>query len=96
MCESITTHTLICCMWQALSAAASILTSGGERLKRSQEQKKSTPDFHMELCKLRQNWRLKKAGDTILGDLSYKSGELCTILWTESLEFKQINQKKNK
>ncbi len=27
----------------------------------------------MELLKLRQNWRLKKVGNTILGDLSYRT-----------------------
>ena len=58
-------------------SASNILTLGADRLKRSQEQlaKKNVPDFHLELCKLRQNWRLKKAGNTILGDLSYKSGK---------------------
>ena len=32
-------------------------------------------DFHSELMKLRQRWRLKKSGNLIIGDLSYKSGE---------------------
>jgi mediator of RNA polymerase II transcription subunit 17 len=32
-------------------------------------------DFHSELMKLRQRWRLKRSGNLILGDLSYKSGE---------------------
>ena len=30
-------------------------------------------DFHIELLKLRQNWRLKKLGGSILGDLSYRT-----------------------
>ena len=34
---------------------------------------KSNQDFHLELLRLRQNWRLKKVGNTILGDLSYRS-----------------------
>lgn len=37
--------------------------------------KVSQNDFHSELMKLRQRWRLKKSGNLILGDLSYKSGE---------------------
>ena len=33
-----------------------------------------TPDdFHIELLRLRQNWRLKKVGNSILGDLSYRT-----------------------
>ena len=32
-------------------------------------------DFHSELMKLRQRWRLKKSGNLIIGDLSYKSGK---------------------
>ena len=61
---------------QALAQASAVLVSGGDRLRKSQEMsaKRTTPDFHMELFKLRQNWRLKKVGGTILGDLSYKSG----------------------
>lgn len=31
------------------------------------------PDFHAELLHMRQNWRLRKVGATILGDLSYRS-----------------------
>lgn len=33
----------------------------------------SLQDFHIELLRLRQNWRLRKVGNTILGDLSYKT-----------------------
>ena len=32
----------------------------------------SSADFHFELLRLRQNWRLKKVSNTILGDLSYR------------------------
>ena len=62
--------------FKALSSAASILTSGAERLRKSQEAaaKRTTPNFHYELLKLRSKWRLKKVGNTILGDLSFKSG----------------------
>lgn len=34
----------------------------------------TTPDFHKELLRLRQNWRLKKVSNTIIGDLSFKTG----------------------
>ena len=33
----------------------------------------SLPDFHFELLRLRQNWRLRKVGNSILGDLSYRT-----------------------
>jgi len=59
-----------------LTAAANILLSGAERLKISQtdpSRAKSNQDFHLELLRLRQSWRLKKVGNTILGDLSYRS-----------------------
>ena len=66
---------------QCLAAAASILINGAERLRKSQMElnvKRAQPDFHMELLWLRQKWRLKKVGNMILGDLSYKSGGLIT------------------
>ncbi|XP_052272599.1 mediator of RNA polymerase II transcription subunit 17-like isoform X3 [Dreissena polymorpha] len=58
-----------------LSAASAVLLSGAERLKRSHEDKTgaSSDKFHMELLKLRQSWRLKKVGNAIIGDLSYRS-----------------------
>ena len=59
-----------------MTAAANILLHGAERLKISQSDTnrvKNNQDFHLELLRLRQNWRLKKVGNTILGDLSYKS-----------------------
>ena len=61
---------------QGLTAAANILLTGAERLKISQTdptRAKSNQDFHLELLRLRQSWRLKKVGSAILGDLSYKS-----------------------
>ena len=63
-------------MLQGLTAAGNILLHGAERLKVSQSDTnrvKNNQDFHLELLRLRQNWRLKKVGNTILGDLSYKS-----------------------
>ncbi|XP_046442913.1 mediator of RNA polymerase II transcription subunit 17-like [Daphnia pulex] len=61
---------------RGLTAAANILLHGAERLKISQSdtaRAKSNQDFHLELLRLRQNWTLKKIGNAILGDLSYKS-----------------------
>ena len=57
-------------------SAAKVLLAGSERLQRSQQEigSRQQNEFHFELLKLRQNWRLKKVGHTILGDLSYKSG----------------------
>ena len=34
---------------------------------------RNVEDFHFELLRLRQNWRLKKVSNTILGDLSYRT-----------------------
>ncbi|KAL3873203.1 hypothetical protein ACJMK2_036348 [Sinanodonta woodiana] len=60
---------------KGLQSAAGVLLAGAERLKKSQQEMGNRPqnEFHIELLKLRQNWRLKKVGKTILGDLSYKS-----------------------
>lgn len=61
---------------KALAGAASVLLTGAERLKTSQNElvrNRSTPDFHIELLRLRQNWRLKKVSNTIIGDLSYRT-----------------------
>lgn len=61
---------------QGLTSAANILLHGAERLKVSHSDTtrvKSNQDFHLELLRLRQNWILKKMGNSILGDLSYKS-----------------------
>lgn len=61
---------------KALSNAANVLLTGAERLRYSQSETKSNrniSDFHIELLRLRQNWRLKKVGNTIIGDLSYRT-----------------------
>ncbi|KAH9382624.1 hypothetical protein HPB48_023172 [Haemaphysalis longicornis] len=39
------------------------------------------PDFHAELLHMRQNWRLRKVGATILGDLSYRSVSYSAFLF---------------
>ncbi|XP_011307730.1 mediator of RNA polymerase II transcription subunit 17 [Fopius arisanus] len=61
---------------KALAGAASVLMMGAERLRNSQNEltrNRITPDFHIELLRLRQNWRLKKVSNSIIGDLSYRT-----------------------
>nr|CAD7200656.1 unnamed protein product [Timema douglasi] len=61
---------------KALAGAASVLLTGAERLRNSQNEiarNRTTPDFHIELLRLRQNWRLKKVSNSIIGDLSYRT-----------------------
>lgn len=54
---------------KSLGMAGNILISGAERLKRID----NGPDFQIELLRLRQNWRLKKVSDNIIGDLSFRT-----------------------
>lgn len=67
---------------KSLTSAGNILLTGAERLKnlRSQQHQQHQPsagskvsDFHVELLRLRGNWRLKKVSNTIIGDLSYRT-----------------------
>lgn len=60
---------------KALGAAAAVLLSGVERLRASESMRlsRNMPDFHIDLLRLRQNWRLKKVSNTIVGDLSYRT-----------------------
>ncbi|XP_056638306.1 mediator of RNA polymerase II transcription subunit 17 [Diorhabda sublineata] len=61
---------------KALAGAASVLLAGAEKMKNSQNEtarSRTTLDFHIELLRLRQNWRLKKVSNTIIGDLSYRT-----------------------
>lgn len=61
---------------KALSNAASVLLTGADRLRSShseQRNNRNVSDFHIELLRLRQNWRLKKVSNTIIGDLSYRT-----------------------
>lgn len=62
---------------KALASTALIILNGAERLKASQSDATRTrsADFHSELMLMRQNWRMRKTGNAILGDLSYRSGE---------------------
>ena len=64
---------------KALEVPSKILLSGAEHLRSLQSEVKgpgparSQEDFHIELLRLRQNWRLRKVGNSILGDLSYRT-----------------------
>lgn len=61
---------------QALIKAGKILTDGAERLRSSQNDQRvghNKTDFHIDLLRLRQNWRLKKVSNGIIGDLSYRT-----------------------
>lgn len=60
---------------KALSQAANVLLSGAERLRssHSEQRNRNVSDFHIELLRLRQNWRLKKVSNAIIGDLSYRT-----------------------
>lgn len=61
---------------KALTNAANVLLLGAERMRSThneQRNNRSANDFHIELLRLRQNWRLKKVGNTIVGDLSYRT-----------------------
>lgn len=56
-----------------------MLISAAERLRTTQSETnraRSMADFHIELLRLRQNWRLKKVSNSIIGDLSYRTGKL--------------------
>ncbi|XP_053544617.1 mediator of RNA polymerase II transcription subunit 17 isoform X3 [Ictalurus punctatus] len=67
---------------KSLATAAQLLLRGAEKLNKSvaesQEQWRQR-DFNAELLHLRSQWKLRKVGDKILGDLSYRSaGSLFT------------------
>ncbi len=67
---------LLLALKKALEAPSKILIQGAEHLKNLQNETKGArapEDFHIELLRLRQNWRLKKVGNSILGDLSYRT-----------------------
>ena len=49
--------------------ASKVIKEGAERLERSDKQ----PDFHQELQVLRQHYRLRRKGEKILGDLSFRT-----------------------
>ena len=58
---------------KALSAAAKILCNGADRLEKASNDASSQANFHLELLNLRKRWRLRRVGEKIFGDLSYKT-----------------------
>lgn len=53
-----------------------ILQKGAEKLSKSvteNQENRRQRDFNSELLRLRSQWKLRKVGDKILGDLSYRS-----------------------
>lgn len=58
---------------KAIAQAAQLISSALERLQNSaNHSSRSRIDFHTELLAMRQNWRLRKKGQSIIGDLSYR------------------------
>ena len=79
---------------KSLAKAAEIIHHGAERMKRRNAEEnsdflvqtqQSRHDYYAELMKLRQKWRVKKVGNAITGDLSYKSGLFPSIYSLVSL-----------
>jgi mediator of RNA polymerase II transcription subunit 17 len=59
---------------QSLSNASGILMQGAERIRSSQSSiARPSSDFHLDLLRLRKNWKLKKVAANIVGDLSYSA-----------------------
>lgn len=59
-----------------LGTAAQLLLKGAEKLSKSvaeNQENRRQRDFNSELLRLRSQWKLRKVGDKILGDLSYRS-----------------------
>lgn len=61
---------------KSLATAAHLLLKGAEKLNKSvteNMENRRQRDFNSELLRLRSQWKLRKVGDKILGDLSYRS-----------------------
>ncbi|CAB1453279.1 unnamed protein product [Pleuronectes platessa] len=61
---------------KSLAIAAQLLVKGAEKLTKSvaeNQENRRQRDFNSELLRLRSQWKLRKVGDKILGDLSYRS-----------------------
>ncbi|CAL8374824.1 mediator of RNA polymerase II transcription subunit 17 [Gadus morhua] len=61
---------------KSLATAAQLLLKGAEKLNKSVAENlenRRQRDFNSELLRLRSQWKLRKVGDKILGDLSYRS-----------------------
>lgn len=58
---------------RCLGAASKILLSGADRLTRAKSESSFQNTYHSELLKLRQRWRVRRVGEKILGDLSFRT-----------------------
>ena len=58
---------------KALNSAAKILTNSSKRLEAAWSEAAGQVDFHNELVKVRKHWRLRRVGEKIIGDLSYRT-----------------------
>ena len=58
---------------RCLLAASKILLSGIDRLNKAEKQTSGLTSYHADLLKLRQRWRVRRVGEKIVGDLSFKS-----------------------
>ena len=59
-----------------------MLLKGAEKLNKSVAENlenRRQRDFNSELLRLRSQWKLRKVGDKILGDLSYRSAGLVSL-----------------
>ena len=56
---------------KALTEAGALIARGAEALNKNPNDKSN--DFHRELLLLRQHYRLRRAGDKILGDVSFRT-----------------------
>lgn len=66
-----------------------MLTSAAERLRTTLSETsraRSMADFHIDLLRLRQNFRLKKVSNSIIGDLSYRTGKEKAIIQPDTFQ----------
>nr|CAB3263729.1 mediator of RNA polymerase II transcription subunit 17-like [Phallusia mammillata] len=58
---------------RCLGAASKILLSGADRLNKAKSESSFQNTYHSELLKLRQRWRVRRVGEKILGELSFRT-----------------------
>lgn len=71
---------------KSLGTAAQLLLKGAEKLSKSVAENlenRRQRDFNSELLRLRSQWKLRKVGDKILGDLSYRSAGERPLMFTQ-------------
>ncbi|UXI18361.1 catalase [Sarcoptes scabiei] len=65
--------TLLVAKKKAIQQASQLISNALERLQsEANHATRTKTDFHTELLDMRQNWRLRKKGQSIIGDLSYR------------------------